>query len=149
MFISNSAAETEATGARCAEDLKAGDIVALAGELGAGKTQFVKGMARGLGYAGAVTSPTFTLIHEYRGGRLPLYHFDFYRLENAEALRSIDFEEYVFSGAGVSVIEWADKFPIAIPRPARWIQFDIISENVRTIKTGARPYPSRPERELR
>ena len=132
MFISKSAAKTEEAGARLAPELRAGDVLALKGDLGAGKTQFVKGIARELGSSDVVTSPTFTLVHEYPGGRLPLYHFDFYRLENLEALRTIDFDEYIF-GKGVSVIEWADKFPGALPSSAQWIRFDIISPDVRAI----------------
>ncbi len=130
MFISNSAAETEEAGASVARELNPGDVLAITGELGAGKTQFVKGVARGLGSAAAVTSPTFTLVHEYSGGRLPLYHFDLYRLENAQALRAIGFDEYVF-GNGVSVIEWADKFPAVIPPRSRWIRLQIASGKVR------------------
>lgn len=130
MFISNSAAETEAIGARLAQDSQSGDVFALCGELGAGKTQLVKGMARALGYDGPVTSPTFTLVHEYRGGRLPLYHFDWYRLENIDGLRGIGFEEY---DDGVSVIEWADKFSGAIPPGARSVALRIVSENSRSI----------------
>ena len=132
MFISVSAAETEGAGARLAEKIKVGDVLALVGDLGAGKTQFVKGLARGLGSNEAVTSPTFTLLHEYRGGRLPIYHFDFYRVENLTALWAIGFDETVF-GDGVSVIEWADRFGDAIPSQARWIRFEIVSENQRRI----------------
>lgn len=136
MFISRSAAETEEAGARFAPELRAGDVLALSGDLGAGKTRFVKGLARALGSSDAVTSPTFTLVHEYSGGRLPLYHFDFYRLETAEALRSLDFDEYVF-GNGVSVIEWADKFPASLPSLTRWLRFDIVSAEVRALQINA------------
>jgi tRNA threonylcarbamoyladenosine biosynthesis protein TsaE len=132
MLTSGSAAETEAAGARLAENLQVGDVVALVGELGAGKTQFVKGIARGLGVADTVTSPTFTLIHEYRGGRLSLYHFDFYRLDQAGALTTIGFDEYL-SGDGVCVIEWADKFASVIPAQAHWVRLRIISPEVRAI----------------
>jgi tRNA threonylcarbamoyladenosine biosynthesis protein TsaE len=79
-----------------------------------------------------VTSPTFTLLHEYHGGRLPIYHFDFYRIENLTALWAIGFDETVF-GDGVSVIEWADRFGDAIPLHAHWIRFEIASENQRKI----------------
>lgn len=133
MFISASVAETRAAGAEAARTSKPGDVIALAGDLGTGKTQFVKGFARGLGCASLVTSPTFTLLHEYGGGRLPIYHFDFYRLENAEALKTIGFEDYV-SGCGVSVIEWADRFPSAIPEGARWIRFRFFSADIRGIE---------------
>ncbi|HEY2102790.1 MAG TPA: tRNA (adenosine(37)-N6)-threonylcarbamoyltransferase complex ATPase subunit type 1 TsaE [Chthoniobacterales bacterium] len=133
MFISGSAAETEEAGLELARAVKPGDVFALAGDLGAGKTQFVKGFARGLGYTSPVTSPTFTLLHEYRGGRLPIYHFDFYRIESMEALTTIGLDEYVF-GRGVSVIEWADRFAGAIPANARWIRFHLVSASERRIE---------------
>lgn len=133
MFTSGSAAETEEAGAELARAVKPGDVFALAGDLGAGKTQFVKGFARGLGYTLPVTSPTFTLLHEYRGGRLPIYHFDFYRIENMEALKTIGLDEYVF-GSGVSVVEWADRFASAIPASARWIRFHLVSPSERRIE---------------
>jgi tRNA threonylcarbamoyladenosine biosynthesis protein TsaE len=130
MFTSNSAAETEAVGARLATELRSGDVLALVGELGSGKTQLVKGIACGLGSNDVVASPTFTLVHEYSSGRSAIYHFDFYRLENADALRTIGFDEYIFAD-GISIIEWADKFPDAIPPKARWIKIDIVSPSVR------------------
>jgi tRNA threonylcarbamoyladenosine biosynthesis protein TsaE len=134
MFISASAAETEAAGERCAANIQAGNVFALVGDLGAGKTQFVKGLARALGSHELVTSPTFTLLHEYKGSTLPIYHFDFYRIESLAALRAIGFEELVFAN-GVSVIEWADRFPDAIPARAHWIKFEIVSEEQRRIET--------------
>jgi tRNA threonylcarbamoyladenosine biosynthesis protein TsaE len=132
MFISASAVETETVGARLAANIRAGDVLALVGDLGAGKTQFVKGLARALGSHEVVTSPTFTLLHEYKGNSLPIYHFDFYRIENVAALRAIGFDEVVF-GNGVSIIEWADRFPDAIPARACWIKFEIVSEEQRRI----------------
>ena len=131
MFTSASVAETEAAGARVAQEVRAGEVLALTGDLGTGKTQFVKGFARGS--PAPVTSPTFTLLHEYLGGRLSIYHFDFYRLENLTALKTIGFDEYIF-GDGVSIIEWADRFPSAIPAGARWIRFHMISPHERTIE---------------
>jgi tRNA threonylcarbamoyladenosine biosynthesis protein TsaE len=107
--------------------------VALAGELGTGKTQFAKGFVAGLGSNAAVTSPTFTIVHEYPGGRLPVYHFDFFRLEDRESAARIGLDEYFF-GDGVSLIEWADRFPDLIPEHARWVAFETKSENVRAIK---------------
>ncbi len=104
--------------------MRAGDVLALVGDLGAGKTQWVKGLAAGLGSDAVVTSPTFTLIHEYGGGRLPLYHVDCYRLEKPEELLGIGIDDYM-DGRGVLVIEWADKFPELVPATARWVRFGI------------------------
>jgi tRNA threonylcarbamoyladenosine biosynthesis protein TsaE len=131
-FISNSPAETEAFGRQFARDLIAGSVLALTGELGSGKTQFVKGVAAGLGGAAAVTSPTFTIVHEYAGGRLPVYHFDFFRLEDRQSTARLGLDDYFF-GDGVSVIEWADRFPDLIPENARWLVFEMKSENQRVI----------------
>ena len=111
-------------------------MIALVGELGAGKTQFVKGFANGLGYAGEVTSPTFTLIHEYLGGRLPLYHFDFYRLENEAEAVGLGIEEYLL-GDGACVIEWADRFPALLPANTRWFDLRILPDERREIAERA------------
>jgi tRNA threonylcarbamoyladenosine biosynthesis protein TsaE len=131
-FISSSAAETEAIGKQLAEDLDAGCVLALKGELGSGKTTFTKGLVTGLGSSAAATSPTFTIVHEYQGGRLPIYHFDFFRLENRESADRLGLDDYFFSD-GVCVIEWADRFPHLVPGQARWIFFDIKSERERMI----------------
>jgi tRNA threonylcarbamoyladenosine biosynthesis protein TsaE len=131
-FISNSPAETEAIGRQLAEDLVPGCVLALKGELGSGKTLFTQGLVAGLGNDVAVTSPTFTIVHEYQGGRLPVYHFDLFRLENRESAVRLGLEDYFFSD-GVSVIEWADHFPDLIPEQAHWISFEIKSERQRVI----------------
>jgi len=131
-FISNSPAETEAMGQQFAKEIGVGSILALNGDLGSGKTVFVKGLVAGLGSRADVTSPTFTILHEYRGGRLPVYHFDFFRLENRESIVRLGFDDYFF-GDGVSVIEWGDRFPELIPQRARWILFEIKSANERAI----------------
>jgi tRNA threonylcarbamoyladenosine biosynthesis protein TsaE len=123
-IISHSAEETFRAGRDAAARVRAGDVLALAGDLGAGKTQWVKGLAAGLGCDAAVTSPTFTLIHEYAGGRLPLYHIDCYRLEGPEELLAIGLDDYM-DGNGVLAIEWADKFPELMPAAARWVRFKI------------------------
>jgi len=133
-FISNSPDETEAFGRRFAEKIKPGDVIALTGGLGSGKTQFVKGLAAGLSAATAATSPTFTLIHEYSGGRLPIYHLDFFRVEDRQSAERLGLDDYFF-GDGVSVIEWADRFPGLIPETARWISFEVKSETQRAITT--------------
>jgi len=131
-FISNSPAETESIGRQFANNVDAGSVLALKGELGSGKTQFTKGLVAGLGSSVLVASPTFTIIHEYPGGRLPVYHFDFFRLEDQESAARLGLDDYFF-GDGISVIEWADRFPEFIPEQARWILFEIRSENARTI----------------
>ncbi|HEU4771451.1 MAG TPA: tRNA (adenosine(37)-N6)-threonylcarbamoyltransferase complex ATPase subunit type 1 TsaE [Candidatus Udaeobacter sp.] len=131
-FISNSPAETEAIARQLAGDLVAGSVLALNGELGSGKTLFTQGIVAGLESNAAATSPTFTIVHEYQGGRLPVYHFDFFRLEDRESAARLGLEDYLFSD-GVSVIEWADRFPDLIPEQARWISFEIKSERQRVI----------------
>ena len=131
-FISNSPDETEAFGRSFSKEVRAGDVLALTGELGSGKTQFVKGLAAGLDAATAATSPTFTLIHEYSGGRLPIYHFDFFRVEDSQSAERLGLDDYFF-GDGVSVIEWAGRFPDLIPETARWISFETKSETQRSI----------------
>ena len=93
---------------------------------------FVKGLVAGLGSRDDVTSPTFTILHEYRGGRLPVYHFDFFRVENRESIERLGIDDYLF-GDGVSVIEWADRFPEFIPEQARWIVFEIKSQTQREL----------------
>lgn len=131
-FTSNSPSETESFGRQFAGAVGPGDVIALKGDLGSGKTQFVKGLTAGLGARTTATSPTFTLIHEYAGGRLPIYHFDFFRIEDPHAAERLGFDEYFF-GDGVSVIEWADRFPDLIPKDARWVSFETKSETQRAI----------------
>jgi len=138
MFISNSAEETIAAGRSYARSACKGDVFALTGDLGAGKTQFVKGFVAGLGSSAEVTSPTFVLVHEYEDGRLPVYHFDFYRLDNSEAVLRLGFDDYVF-GEGVSLIEWADRYPDLIPKEAKWLSFELKGENTRVITESKRP----------
>ena len=107
-------AETEALGARLAAALTPGAVVAYRGGLGMGKTAFTRGLARGLGYKGRVTSPTFTIVNEYEGGRLPLFHFDMYRLEGADALFDIGWGDYLDRG-GVCAVEWSELAEEALP----------------------------------
>ena len=113
-------------GKRFAQTLEPGTIVALDGPLGAGKTHFSKGLALGLGYQGPVTSPTFALVQEYRGGRLPVFHFDFYRLDYAEELLQLGWDDYL-DEEGVIIAEWAEKFPELLP-PEQTIQLKISVE---------------------
>jgi tRNA threonylcarbamoyladenosine biosynthesis protein TsaE len=138
MFISKSVEETIGAGSRYGREARPGDVFALTGDLGAGKTQFVKGFVAGIESNADVTSPTFVLVHEYGGGRLPVYHFDFYRIENREALLRLGFDDYVF-GDGVSLIEWADRFPDVIPTHARWLSFQSRDESSRAISEAKRP----------
>ena len=107
-IISHSPAETAALGEKFGRAAARGLVIALSGDLGAGKTQFVRGVARGLGIAGRVHSPTFTLVNEYGGGRLKLFHLDLYRLETPEQILSAGIEEYL-QPDGVSVVEWAER----------------------------------------
>ncbi len=123
-------------GRRAGEGLAAGDVLALAGPLGAGKTHFVKGLVLGLDSADSVTSPTFTIVHEYRGGRLPVFHFDFYRMESAEEVLAIGWDEYFDGQEGVVVAEWADKYPQLFPEHTRWRQFEIIDGGGRRVREG-------------
>ncbi len=136
--ISASADETIALGCAIAATLRRGDVLALCGDLGAGKTHFVKGVAAGLGASASVTSPTFTLIHEYPGGRLPLYHFDFYRLGDEDDALKIGLDEYL-DGDGACVIEWADKFPALLPPHTRWLRFTHRENGARVIEEITAP----------
>ena len=113
-YLTHNEAETEALGARLAAVLTPGAVVAYRGGLGMGKTAFTRGLARGLGYAGRVTSPTFTIVNEYEGGRLPLFHFDMYRLADAEELFDIGWEDYLDRG-GVCAVEWSEQVADALP----------------------------------
>ena len=106
-FITNSPEQTEKVGAALGKILPAGTILAYRGDLGAGKTAFTRGLARGLGYAEPVTSPTYTIVNEYLGGRLPLFHFDMYRLHSSDDLWDIGWEDYLERG-GVCAVEWSE-----------------------------------------
>lgn len=106
--------ETRAFGLNLARELKPGDVVGLIGDLGTGKTALVKAVALGLGIEELITSPTFTIVQEYESGRIPLYHFDVYRLEDSEELYEIGYEEYFF-GKGVCIVEWADLIEDMLP----------------------------------
>jgi tRNA threonylcarbamoyladenosine biosynthesis protein TsaE len=131
-FESHSAAETIAFGQRLAGGLRPGDVVALHGELGAGKTCLVKGIARGLGVTQDVTSPTFTIVHEYRDGRLPLVHVDLYRLDTPQQAVTVGIEDYFYDKA-VTVIEWAEKIMPLLPPRAIHVRLEWRGENGRAI----------------
>ena len=113
-YLSHNEQETEALGQRLAAALSPGAVVAYRGGLGMGKTAFTRGLAKGLGYSGRVTSPTFTIVNEYEGGRLPLFHFDMYRLEDDDALFDIGWEDYLDRG-GVCAVEWSELVEDALP----------------------------------
>ena len=114
--------ETEALGARLAGELLPGDVVAYLGGLGAGKTAFTRGLARGLGIRERITSPTYTIVNEYDGGRLPLFHFDMYRLSSADELFDLGWEDYLARG-GVCAVEWSENVIEALEDPI-WVRID-------------------------
>jgi tRNA threonylcarbamoyladenosine biosynthesis protein TsaE len=124
--------ETRAWGRELGLTLRENSVIGLLGDLGAGKTELVKGIAEGLGSSDPVTSPTFTLVHEYRSGRLPLFHMDFYRLQTEQELDEIGFDDYLCRH-GVCAIEWADRFVHRIPRDAIRVEVQITSGNERLI----------------
>ncbi len=136
MLTSNSAAETVALGQKLAQEIRGGDVFALAGDLGAGKTHFVKGLVAGCGSAEPVTSPTFTLVHEYRAGRWPIFHFDFYRIARVAELEQIGFEDFLEDN-GIAVIEWADRFPELLPARTRWVRLTTGAGETRVIEEYA------------
>ncbi len=115
-YITNSPAETEAIGAKLAPKLWPGAVIAYTGDLGAGKTAFTRGLARGLGCSELVTSPTYTIVNEYLGGRMPLFHFDMYRLGSAEDLWDIGWEDYLDRG-GICAVEWSENVAGALEDP--------------------------------
>lgn len=109
-FISHSPAETEALGEAWGREAETGWVLGLQGDLGAGKTQLVKGLARGLGFPGRVHSPTFALVNHYAGGRLPLFHLDLYRLDTPAQITGAGLDEYLHAPAGVAVVEWIERW---------------------------------------
>lgn len=142
-LISKSPEETEAIGERLGRVAQRGWVIGLSGDLGAGKTQFVKGLARGLGSPARVHSPTFALLNEYGGGRLPLFHIDLYRLSNPEEVRAAGLEEYLPHPEGVTVVEWIERWqPEGKDRPnpgttpagaTRMISIEALGETERRI----------------
>ena len=126
-YLSHSEQETETLGAALAQRLHGGDVIAYRGDLGAGKTAFTRGLARGLGCTGRVTSPTFTIVNEYEG-EIPLFHFDLYRLGDEEELWDIGWEDYLDRG-GVCAVEWSESFPGAIPPEAVTVTIRRCPEN--------------------
>ena len=115
-FLTNSPEETERVGAALGKILNPGTVIAYEGDLGAGKTAFTRGLARGLGCTETVTSPTYTIVNEYLGGRLPLFHFDMYRLHSADDLWDIGWEDYLDRG-GICAVEWSENVADALEDP--------------------------------
>lgn len=136
MIITKSAGETRALGERIAGQLRQGDVLLLEGDLGAGKSELTRGIARGLGVTETVTSPSFTILNVYESGRCPLYHFDWYRLESADELYELGMDEYL-GGDGIAVIEWPGQCPDVIPENAMRIRLEAAGENERKIDIGA------------
>lgn len=130
-YITHSETETEAFGEKLAQRLRPGDIVALYGDLGAGKTAFVRGMARGLKSPNRVTSPTFTIVNEYEG-EIPLFHFDMYRLGGADELFGIGWDDYLARG-GICVVEWSENVEDAFDGTEYVINIEKLAENDRKI----------------
>lgn len=133
-IISKSPEETKRVGGDFALGLRSGDVVALCGDLGAGKTHFTKGIVEALGGSGEeVCSPTFTLVHEYRGGRIPVFHFDLYRLEDGRELSGVGWEDYLEED-GILVVEWADKFEERLPSGTIFVRIGIGDGDFRELR---------------
>ena len=132
IFVSNSPCQTMEFAQELSNELVAGQVVAFRGDLGAGKTCFTKGLAKGLGYTGEVISPTFALINEYIGGRLPIYHFDMYRISSWDELYSSGYFEYIESG-GVLACEWSENIENALPENTLYVEIQKISQEGRKI----------------
>ena len=133
-MITKSAAETRALGEKLAGRLQPGDVLLLEGDLGAGKSELTRGIAKGLGVTETVTSPSFTILNVYESGRCPLYHFDWYRMESAEELYELGMDEYL-GGDGIAVVEWPGRCPDAVPEGAVRIRMTAAGENERMIES--------------
>jgi tRNA threonylcarbamoyladenosine biosynthesis protein TsaE len=129
--------DAHAWGLKLADSLAEGDVVALCGTLGAGKTQITRGIVAGMNSEADVTSPTFTLVHEYRDGRLPVFHFDFYRMDSATEVIGIGWDD-ILAEPGIVIVEWADLFPDLLPPHTRWFQIDIQPDSSRLITESPR-----------
>ncbi len=130
-FLTHSPEETEKVGEALGQVLRAGSVIAYEGDLGAGKTAFTRGLARGLGASEQVTSPTYTIVNEYLSGRLPLFHFDMYRLASAEDLWDIGWEDYLDRG-GVCAVEWSENVRDALEDPI-FVRIEKCGEDARKI----------------
>jgi tRNA threonylcarbamoyladenosine biosynthesis protein TsaE len=130
-YITNSPGETESVGAALGKIIEPGTVIAYRGDLGAGKTAFTRGLARGLGCTEIVTSPTYTIVNEYLGGRIPLFHFDMYRLRSSDDLFDIGWEDYLDRG-GVCAVEWSENVDDAM-EDALYITIEKLGEDARRI----------------
>lgn len=130
--------QMQALGHELAGRLDAGAVLALSGDLGAGKTELVKGLAAGLGFLGPVTSPTFALLQEYRGGTRPLFHLDCYRLEHPQELVELGWDELLDEG-GIVAVEWAERFPGLMPPGTLWLEVRILPEGSRLVSQRCDP----------
>jgi tRNA threonylcarbamoyladenosine biosynthesis protein TsaE len=133
VLASSSPESTRHFGRATATVCRPGDVVALIGDVGAGKTTYAQGIGEGLGVGPQVTSSTFVLVSQYRGDELDLYHIDLYRLDSPEEVRSLDLDEYLY-GEGVTVLEWADKFPSILPDEYLRVSIDYSGHERRTIR---------------
>ena len=131
-MITHSPGETRAFGERLARQLRAGDVLLLMGNLGAGKSELTRGIAQGLGVTDTVTSPSFTILNVYEDGRVPLYHFDWYRLNSAEELYEMGMDEYL-GGDGVAVVEWPSQCPEAIPEDCLEVVIEPVGDTDRRL----------------
>ncbi len=132
VFVSNSALDTEDFASRFAQKFTDGVVIAMKGDLGAGKTCFTRGFAKGMGYDGDVNSPTFAIVNEYIGGRLPVYHFDMYRITGWEDLYTTGYFEYMESG-GILIIEWSENIASALPDDVITVTIENSGETKRII----------------
>lgn len=128
---------TRAFGRELGAAARAGQVIALVGTLGAGKTTLAAAITTGAGSDDLVTSPTFTLVHEYRGGHLPVFHLDFYRLESEHELVGLGWDD-LLDANGLILVEWADRFPDALPGDSLWIEIDAPTHGIRSAKMGTR-----------
>jgi len=137
-FFSHSEVDTEALGERLARELRAGDVIAMTGDLGAGKTAFIRGLARGLGITARVTSPTYTVVNEYEG-RLPLFHFDMYRLGGPDELYDIGWDDYLRRG-GVCAVEWSERAEGLMPEDCLTVDIKALDETERCVTITGREW---------
>jgi len=132
-FISHSASETEAFAKKRVGALDSGWVIGLIGDLGAGKTQFARGIARGIGVTDRIHSPTFALLNIYETGRVPFYHIDLYRLETHDQIVAAGLENYILDPIGIAVVEWMDRWQGALPSRFQSIEIETLDENSRRI----------------